>query len=641
MPSPSVVHHQLWESLMTERSLSIGSRHFATPVQIGLAAILAAALWQAPSTANAAAPAKLIYHGGPVISPIIVPIYWGTFTGLSDYSITTQQAYLLALADFMTGFGLMANFEPTVRQYGVWGASVHSPVLDTDPLPSVLNGTAVQGEINKLVQAGKVPYWGSPYLFILFTKGIPLGSGYGGTQYGCGWHYHNGSGLNAQYYAHVPYPESVCQPGSGQAGSTIWQEKASHEIFETATDPEANGWRASTNDEGADATGCNASYKLLPFGAVTYFIDNKGSTSSVVCNAQTKEQYTPLTAVIRTYPTIDVFYQGTDHALWSKRFNGTSWEAARSLGGSLGGTPTAVRFSSDELHVITTQTRTPGVSYTDRSLYDMVWTTAGGWASTFTSMDPYGVPFLLGNPSAVADGRVRIDVAAPSSWTSFYQLYYQNGVWNGLFSGGNGAMGYSATAPPTGVPFYQLTAPPAVLWSNQAGGTNYSVPDFNSPPTYPYSGAWTFSVAGGVSFAPMGAANRGEEIIDAVAVGTDNNLYFSNSPGFGAWNNWMGLGLGTVVGAPSVISWDSKHRTDVFAVDTNSALRHAYSSQDGTNWSTQNLDNGPDYGTPVVVSWEEYRLDVFIKGWDQHLWHFWTNNGVNWASEGFADTFIN
>jgi hypothetical protein len=41
------------------------------------------------------------------------------------------------------------------------------------------------------------------------------------------------------------------------------------------------------------------------------------------------------------------------------------------------------------------------------------------------------------------------------------------------------------------------------------------------------------------------------------------------------------------------------------------------------------------------VSWSANRLDVFIKGWDRHLWHFWSNDGVNWGSEGFADTLIN
>jgi hypothetical protein len=99
--------------------------------------------------------------------------------------------------------------------------------------------------------------------------------------------------------------------------------------------------------------------------------------------------------------------------------------------------------------------------------------------------------------------------------------------------------------------------------------------------------------------------------------------------------------MGTFVGAPSVVSWDHNYRTDVFAVDTNSALLHAYSSDKATTWTTAALDSGPDFGTPVAVSWLLGRLDVFIKGWDQHLWHFWSNDGVNWGSEGFADTLIN
>jgi hypothetical protein len=493
-----------------------------------------------------------------------------------------------------------------------------------------------------MVQAARVPYWGSPFVFVLLTKGISLGSDYGHPT--CAWHNHDGSGSGARYFAHVPYPGfGTCNPSSSETLPGLWQVMTSHEILETATDPELTGWIASTRDEGADPTTCNTSYNAKWYGFVTSFVDNKSAytnNGTVVCSPVAKEQYTPIAAVSRGFGLLDIVFQGTDHALWHKRFNGTAWETAHSLGGYLMGTPSIVALGQNELHVITTQARTAGVSYTDRNLYDMVWTASGGWASTFTAMTPSGVPSLLGNPSAVANNG-RIDVAAPSSWTSFYELYYSNGVWNGLFSGGSGYLGYSAAAPPTGVAYFPNTAPPVVLWSNQAGGTNASTPDFATPPTYPYSGDESSSVAGGASFAPMGATNRGSEVVDVAAVGTDNNLYFSNSPSYAAWTAWIGLGLGTVVGAPSVVSWDHQHRTDVFAVGTDSALRHAYSSQDASNWSTGALDNGPDFGTPVAVSWSANRLDVFIKGWDRHLWHFWSNDGVNWGSEGFADTLIN
>ena len=85
---------------------------------------------------------------------------------------------------------------------------------------------------------------------------------------------------------------------------------------------------------------------------------------------------------------------------------------------------------------------------------------------------------------------------------------------------------------------------------------------------------------------------------------------------------------------PTVSSWGD-NRLDVFVKGTDNALWHKW--WDGTSWSSgwENL-GGILTSSPGAVSWGNNRIDVFVKGTDNALWHKWWdgNSWSNWESLG-------
>ncbi len=594
------------------------------------------------------APMPLIYHGGPVMSPVIVPIYWGKFSGPTDPIITGNQDYLIALAQFMSGANMIADGEPVVRQYGVWGASVAPPILDTTtPLPSVMNFSDVAPEIARVQQAHPGLSYGPSKLFILTTNGIALSSDY---DQGCGFHSNAGSG---KYYANVPFPPQTgrCAKGSGKAADNVWQQRVSHEIFEASTDPLHTAWFDASGeaglDEGADPMGCFDSFanNFMYLGGsdllyvVASFVDNKATFingGTVSCGIVTVEQYAPLAVVSRASNTLDVFYQGTDHALWHKPFPGSfpgTWGAAHSLGGNMAGTPSAVSIGNGAaMHVV--------AFGTSNGLFDRSWRVIDGWSPGFVQVGSSA--FLFGSPSAVRTDTNRFDVFAQDAGLPFVQAYF-DGSWHEFFVGPTNTS--NAGAPPIAVPFWDASASttyPVVLWSDQTLMTKASYTDRNNSPVHPATSALTYPAGNGRTFTPMGAAHRDFQIVDAFSIGLDRNLYRNTNIITGNWGAWANLGIGTFVGAPVAVSWGTT-RTDAFVVGTDWKLYHVFTSDSGSSWFSQILpDTGRLIGTPAVASWGPSRLDVFAKGADdRNIRHYYSNDGSNWSSETLTDTTVN
>ncbi len=85
---------------------------------------------------------------------------------------------------------------------------------------------------------------------------------------------------------------------------------------------------------------------------------------------------------------------------------------------------------------------------------------------------------------------------------------------------------------------------------------------------------------------------------------------------------------------PTVSSWGD-NRLDVFVRGTDNALWHKW--WDGSSWSSgwENL-GGVLTSAPGAVSWGPNRIDVFVKGTDNALWHKWWDGSSwnNWESLG-------
>jgi hypothetical protein len=96
------------------------------------------------------------------------------------------------------------------------------------------------------------------------------------------------------------------------------------------------------------------------------------------------------------------------------------------------------------------------------------------------------------------------------------------------------------------------------------------------------------------------------------------------------WQSWDSLG-GVVSSSPDVCSW-APGRLDVFVRGTDDALWHKW-YEDG--WSGWESLGGVMTSDPAAVSWGNGRIDVFARGTDNALWHRWYDNGWSgWESLG-------
>lgn len=94
--------------------------------------------------------------------------------------------------------------------------------------------------------------------------------------------------------------------------------------------------------------------------------------------------------------------------------------------------------------------------------------------------------------------------------------------------------------------------------------------------------------------------------------------------GSGARPRWTSLG-GPIPAGATVASW-GPNRLDVFVRGTDQGLWHQ--SFDGTAWSNWQPLGGVLGSDPVAVSWGLNRIDIFVRGTDSRPWHMTYDNGT-------------
>ncbi len=99
-----------------------------------------------------------------------------------------------------------------------------------------------------------------------------------------------------------------------------------------------------------------------------------------------------------------------------------------------------------------------------------------------------------------------------------------------------------------------------------------------------------------------------------------------------AWGAWESLG-GVCTSPPAVVAW-GPNRLDAFVKGTDNALWHKW--WNGAAWGGFESLGGNITSPPTVVSWGPNRLDVFAKGDDNAMWHRWWNGAAwgGWESLG-------
>ena len=128
------------------------------------------------------------------------------------------------------------------------------------------------------------------------------------------------------------------------------------------------------------------------------------------------------------------------------------------------------------------------------------------------------------------------------------------------------------------------------------------------------------------------AVSWGLNRIDVFARATDNNLwhrYFD-----GQWRPWENLGapLGGLTSDPDVSS-RSSGTLDVFALGLTGTLYQKTFSGSWSGWTSLGKPlAGPLNSHPAAVSWDGGRIDVFVRGPSNHLYHRWWTTSAGWAA---------
>jgi len=180
------------------------------------------------------------------------------------------------------------------------------------------------------------------------------------------------------------------------------------------------------------------------------------------------------------------------------------------------------------------------------------------------------------------------------------------------------------------------------IWTRKWNGANW--------------GAWT-SLGGGFTSGPDAVSHNGW--VAVFARGMDDAIWMKSGSPDGTWTDWESLG-GTLTSDPSVVR-SSCCQTHVFARGTDGLLKqkwHDSSTNTWTAWVTPRGANLVIDTSPDASSYGNYRLDIFAAAGDSNglyqltgqgrRWYGWTSLGggvtgdpgsVSWGSNRI-DVFI-
>jgi hypothetical protein len=120
------------------------------------------------------------------------------------------------------------------------------------------------------------------------------------------------------------------------------------------------------------------------------------------------------------------------------------------------------------------------------------------------------------------------------------------------------------------------------------------------------------TIQGALMYAYYGGPHRQLESDDIAGI---RALYGSNS----RWSGWENLG-GVLSSGIGVSSW-SANRLDCFVRGTNNAMYHKW--WNGSRWSGWENLGGVLTSDPAAVSWGPNRIDTFVRGTNNAMYHKW------------------
>jgi hypothetical protein len=234
---------------------------------------------------------------------------------------------------------------------------------------------------------------------------------------------------------------------------------------------------------------------------------------------------------------LDVFYRGTDNALWHKWFANNVW-STESLGGVLTSAPAAASWSQGRLDVF--------VRGTDNGMWhtwsDGVW---HGWESLGGD--------LTSAPGAASWSADRLDVFVRGTDNGMWHKWWDGGGWHGYESLG-GVLTSTPAAASWGADRVDVVVRGTDngLWHKWWDRTGW----------HGYEGM------GGSFVDDVAVSSWGPNRLDVFAVAADHTLSWKTFTG--TWSGYLSL-PGTISSGPSAVSW-GPNRVDVFAQGASQSL---------------------------------------------------------------------
>jgi hypothetical protein len=199
-----------------------------------------------------AAPADLVYNGGPLLGAVeVFVIFWGTWWHAGDGA---------SLADRLNGFFdfvLTSELIDQLAEYSAGGTTIGhgsrtGATTVTEPAPTAtVTDASIQRMLPGLVDDGTLPQPSENTLFFLYLppSTAVVQGGARSCQAFCGYHNATADGI---FYAVMPYPGCRGCTGDLEPFDAL-TSTSSHELCEAITDPiPGSGWYDEANGENGD-----------------------------------------------------------------------------------------------------------------------------------------------------------------------------------------------------------------------------------------------------------------------------------------------------------------------------------------------------------------------------------------------------
>jgi hypothetical protein len=493
---------------------------------------------------------RVVYHGGAIASGLpIVLIYWGPEWSTRSNNLLLQQ-FDAAARSLVAG-----PFPSALEQYGVARPWVKESIQVTSPGPPArFNDNSVYNLVFSLIDSGRYPEpdedGGRNFYCVVMPPGTTYGPG----------------GLSGAH--------SFPSGGSSIDTDTTWvawvgadildtmTRTFGHELVETCTDPEGDGWYVDSLGAGGGEIGdlCNSRQGFVNGVWAEYYWSNAANACILPTTVQIFAQQSQIAALTRNPDQMDIFgvdsTGGVSSAWWHGDWH--NWFTFPDAAYNQGAPVTALSRNPNQMDLFVL-----GMDGVIRSIF---WN--GNWSGWF---EIPGAGFNQGNSiTALSRNPNQMDLFVLGTDGVIRSIFW-NGNWSGWFEipGAGFNQGNSITAlsrNPNQMDLFVLGTDGVIRSIFWHGG---------------WSEWFEITGAGFNQGTPITALSRNPNQMDLFAVGEDGVVrsIFWN----GNWSGWFEIpGAAFNQGTPITAISRNPNQMDLFAVGLDGGV---YSTWWNGNWN--------------------------------------------------------